>query len=131
MYLIREGLYTWSFLARKANDGLSRLNANGILQLHQYYITFESMLDTEERSKTYESKWGDTVTDPNVFGFSTSMRYICIFHCVTVLSIFCVFMLLNAILCIGKPRLVQKTKVVPIPLSEALALAEDVLGAIN
>jgi len=124
-YPAQFGLYSWSFLSRKAHETLMRLNSFGFLNLYRKYASWAQNLNTTEKSKIYSGKWTQTVTDPEVFGFSASMRWICVLHCCILLTIFLVvfifYVCANRKTCV----IVQTTKVVTLP--EAIAMAEDIL----
>ncbi|CAL8129237.1 unnamed protein product [Orchesella dallaii] len=102
------GLYMWSYLARRANEQMARLNQQGIFLRYRRFNTWASQLEVEEKAKLYSSAWSTIVTDPKVFGFSASIRYMCIFEVGVLILIFVMFILIKGFVVWRNRRITRK-----------------------
>ncbi|CAL8111541.1 unnamed protein product [Orchesella dallaii] len=72
------GIYHWLFLSGGAHEVIRRMTDHGIVARSIAFYTHARVMHVKEKSKLYSSKWSRVVADPKEFGFSASMRYVCI-----------------------------------------------------
>lgn len=73
----RHGLYSRSYLSRRANQLFQNCLESGVMERHVNYLRLSLSKLPQDRGNVSTSNWSQIVLDPKAFGFSQLLKNVC------------------------------------------------------